>query len=56
MSIKLLDSDQLDKVTDILRILFNRPDLELNDNLRAKNIPDWDSSNHVNPILSISEE
>ena len=55
MSIKSLDSDQLDKATDILRTLFSRPGLELNDNLRAKNIPGWDSSNHVNPILSISE-
>ena len=56
MSIKLLDSDQLDKVTDILRILFNRPDLELNDNLTAKDVPGWDSFNHVNLIINIEEE
>ena len=56
MSEQLLDSDQLNKLTNIFRILFNRPDLELNDNLTAKDVPGWDSFNHVNLILNIEEE
>ena len=56
MSEKLLDLDQLNKLTDIFRVLFNRPDLELGDNLTAKDIPGWDSFNHVNLIINIEEE
>ena len=37
-------------------ILHQRPDLELNDNLSAKNVPGWDSFNHVNLIINIEEE
>ena len=55
MSENKLNSDQCDKLSDIFKVLFNRPDLELNDNLTAKDVPGWDSFNHVNPILSISE-
>ena len=56
MSDKLLDLDQLNRLTDIFRILFNRPDLELSDNLSAKDIPGWDSFNHVNLVINIEEE
>ncbi|HCX25131.1 MAG: hypothetical protein QF502_07750 [Nitrospinaceae bacterium] len=56
MSDKLLDLDQLNKLTDIFRVLFNRPDLELSDNLSAKDVPGWDSFNHVNLIINIEEE
>ena len=51
-----LDSDQLDKLSNIFRVLFNRPDLELSDDLSAKDIPGWDSFNHVNLIINIEEE
>ena len=56
MGAKLLDSEQLEKLSRIFRILFNRPDLELNDNLSAKDVPGWDSFNHVNLIINIEEE
>ena len=56
MSDKLLDLDQLNKLTDIFRVLFNRPDLELSDNLSAKDVSGWDSFNHVNLIINIEEE
>ena len=56
MSAKLLDSEQLEKLSSIFRILFNRPDLELNDNLSAKDVLGWDSFNHVNLIINIEEE
>ena len=55
MSAKILDTEQLDKLSGIFKILFNRPDLELNDNLSAKDVPGWDSFNHVNLIINIEE-
>ena len=56
MSENKLNSEQLDKLSDIFKVLFNRPDLELNDNLTAKDVPGWDSFNHVNLIINIEEE
>ena len=56
MNEKLLDSDQLEKLSNIFRVLFNLPDIELNDNLAAKDISGWDSFNHVNLIINIEEE
>ena len=56
MSENKLNSDQFDKLSDILKVLFNRPDLEFNDNLTAKDVPGWDSFNHVNLIINIEEE
>jgi len=56
MSENKLNPDQLDKLSDIFRVLFNRPDLELTDDLTAKNVPGWDSFNHVNLIINIEEE
>ena len=56
MSENRLDPDQLDKLSNIFRVLFNLPDLELNDNLTAKDVPGWDSFNHVNLIINIEEE
>ena len=56
MSENKLNSDQFDKLSDIFKVLFNRPDLELNDNLTAIDVPGWDSFNHVNLIINIEEE
>ena len=56
MSAEFLNPEQLEKLSSIFKILFNRPDLELNDNLSAKNVPGWDSFNHVNLIINIEEE
>jgi|TARA_B100001964_G_C13945395_1_gene470880 acyl carrier protein len=56
MSAKLLDVEHLDKLTSIFKILFNLPDLELTDDLSAKDVPGWDSFNHVNLIINIEEE
>ena len=55
MNEKLLDSDQLEKLSNVFRVLFNLPDIELNDNLTAKDISGWDSFNHVNLIINIEE-
>ena len=56
MSGNKLDADQLEKLSNIFKVLFNRPDLELSDNLTAKDVPGWDSFNHVNLIINIEEE
>ena len=56
MSAEFLNPEQLEKLSNIFKILFNRPDLELDDNLSAKNVPGWDSFNHVNLIINIEEE
>jgi acyl carrier protein len=56
MSKNKLNPDQLCKLSDIFRVLFNRPDLELTDDLTAKDVPGWDSFNHVNLIINIEEE
>ena len=47
MNEKLLDSDQLEKLSNVFRVLFNLPDIELNDNLTAKDISGQDSFNYV---------
>ncbi len=51
-----LDNDSLEKLTGIFHVLFNAPDLELSDDLTAKDVPGWDSFNHVNLIINIEEE
>ena len=56
MSVELLNSEQIEELSGIFKVLFNRPDLELNDNLSAKDVPGWDSFNHVNLIINIEEE
>ena len=56
MNEKLLNSDQLEKLSNVFRVLFNLPDIELNDNLTAKDISGWDSFNQVNLIINIEEE
>ena len=56
MSKNKLNPDQLGKLSDIFRVLFNRPDLELTDDLTAKDVPGWDSFNHVNLIINIEAE
>ena len=56
MNEKLINSDQLEKLSNVFRVLFNLPDIELNDNLTAKDISGWDSFNHVNLIINIEEE
>ena len=52
----MLDSKQIDQLTEIFQTLFNIPDLELRDDLTAADVPSWDSFNHVNLIINIEEE
>ena len=51
-----MNDENLNKLTDIFRTLFNYPDLVLHDGLVAADVPGWDSFNHINLIISIEEE
>ncbi len=51
-----MNDQQLDKLTDIFRTLFNDPDLVLRDELVATDVPGWDSFNHVNLMVTIEQE
>ena len=51
-----MNDENLNKLTDIFRTLFNYPDLVLHDGLVAADVPGWDSFNHINLIINIEEE
>ena len=51
-----MNRQQLEKLTDIFRTLFNDPDLVLRDELVATDVPGWDSFNHVNLMIIIEQE
>ena len=51
-----MNGQQLEKLTDIFRTLFNDPDLFLRDGLVATDVPGWDSFNHVNLMIIIEQE
>jgi acyl carrier protein len=44
------------KLTDVFRTIFNMPDLVLRDDLTAREVPGWDSFNHVNLVIAIETE
>lgn len=45
-----------DKLTNIFRVLFDMPELELRDELTAREVPTWDSFNHINLVMNIESE
>ncbi|SVA59751.1 uncharacterized protein METZ01_LOCUS112605 [marine metagenome] len=51
-----MNDENLNKLTDVFRTLFNYPDLVLHDGLVAADVPGWDSFNHINLIINIEEE
>ena len=51
-----MNEQQLEKLTEIFRILFNNNTLTLNDDMVATDVPGWDSFNHINLMISIEEE
>lgn len=42
--------------TEIFRVIFNLPDLDLRDEMTAADVPGWDSLNHIMLIGQIEEE
>lgn len=51
-----MNDEQLEILTEIFRTLFNNPELNLDDELVATDVPGWDSFNHINLIINIEEE
>ena len=41
-----------EKLNEIFRGIFGRPDLSLTDQTTAKDVPGWDSLNHINIIVA----
>lgn len=44
------------KLLNVFREIFNSPELEVTEETTAKDIPGWDSFNHMNLIMAIEEE
>ncbi|MBL8826042.1 MAG: acyl carrier protein [Planctomycetaceae bacterium] len=51
-----MTSQDTERLTNIFCTLFNKPDLKLRDDLTARDIPTWDSLNHVNLMMYVEEE
>ena len=51
-----MNSTDTDRLASIFRTLFNDPDLQLRDDLTARDVDGWDSLNHVNLMILIEEE
>jgi acyl carrier protein len=41
-----------DELTEILRDVFDNPDVVATPELSAKDVPEWDSFNHINVVLA----
>jgi len=44
------------KLLDVFRTILNQPNLELRDDTTARDVPGWDSFNHINLIIAIETE
>lgn len=51
-----MNSEQMDRLTNVFRTLFNQSDLVLRDDMTAADVAGWDSFNHVNLVILIEEE
>ena len=51
-----MNSDQLARLTNVFRTLFNQSELVLRDDMTAADVAGWDSFNHVNLVILIEEE
>ena len=50
-----LSPDDMARLTDIFRGLFNDPVLTLRDDMTAADVPGWDSFNHINLVMYVEE-
>ena len=46
----------VEKLRDILRKILRNPSLEIHDALTAKDVPGWDSLNHINIIVAAEKK
>ncbi len=56
LGVSKMKSEDEAKLIEIFRVLFNMPELELRDELTAREVPTWDSFNHINLIMNIESE
>ena len=45
--------DTLSNLTDVMRRVFEKPGLEITMATTARDVPDWDSLNHVSLIMEV---
>ena len=51
-----MNAQDNDRLTNIFRTLFNNSEIQLRDDLTARDVDGWDSLNHVNLMILIEEE
>jgi acyl carrier protein len=51
-----MDAERERRLTGIFRRLFSLPTLVLRDDLTARDVPGWDSLNHVTLMIEIERE
>lgn len=50
------ETEVLAKLTEIFRDLFELPELVLDKNMRAEDIDEWDSVNHVMLVVEVERQ
>ena len=53
MKIYMLRSEILDKITEIMRDIFDEDDLIASDATTASDVVEWDSTNHVRLMVAL---
>jgi len=51
-----VDSDLEARLRRVFEIIFNRSDIDLRDDLTARDVPGWDSFNHINLVIQVEQE
>lgn len=46
----------LPRLNELMRDIFDEPDLNVTDETRADDVADWDSANHVRLVVALEEE
>jgi acyl carrier protein len=51
-----MQPDRLSRLTEVFRRVFHQPSLALHDALTARDVPGWDSLNHVTLMIEVERE
>ncbi len=51
-----MDAERERRLTQVFRALFALPNLVLRDELTARDVPGWDSLNHVSLMVEVERE
>ena len=51
-----LKREDEERLTKVFRRIFKNDELALRNDLTAKDVPGWDSFNHINLVIEIEEE